>query len=410
MKQPVFLIADDEEDICDFIVEVASDLGFSCSQVNNGDDFAAVYSKIDPDVIFLDLKLPGKDGIELLEYLGEARSKANVVMMSGMDSQTLASAKKLADFHNVNLTKTIQKPVVLDELEEIISELIPPKDEPTITREDICLGIEKNEFCVFYQPKFLVSSDAPHVLKGAEALARWEHPQLGWISPDVFIIIAERTGCIGELTNYIFNRVVRDMCEWKTQGIEIPISVNISQCLFQTTELADQFEKIALSNDILPSNIILEVTETSIMVDPNRSLAVLTRARLKGFRLSLDDFGVGYSSLTHLYRMPFNELKVDRLFVADALHDKGAMEIVRFLISLGESLNLDVCLEGVENIETLDLFVRERALLIQGYHFSKPLPKNQFIAFAKKFTTANAKPTLITTEPDKVPELAEAKL
>lgn len=410
MKQPIFLIADDDEDICEFIIEVASDLGFSCSQVNNGDDFAAAYKKVEPDVIFLDLKLPGKDGIELLEYLGEVQSKANVVMMSGMDSQTLASAKKLAEFHDINLSKLIQKPVILDELEEIIADLIPPKAEPTISREDICRGIENNEFSIFYQPKILVSSDTQNLLKGAEALARWEHPSLGWVSPDIFFTMAERTGCIGELTNHIFNLIVCDMSEWKALDIEIPISVNIPECLFQSNDLADQFERIALSKDILPRNIMIEVTETSIMVDPNKSLAVLTRARLKGFGLSLDDFGVGDSSLTHLHNIPFNELKVARTFVTGALHDREAMEIVRSLISLGEKLNLDVCLEGVENTEILDLFVGERALFIQGGLFSDPLPKNQFIAFAKKFTAANTKPSLLKTEIHKVAEPTQAKL
>lgn len=379
------IIADDDEGICDLLGDILEDMDYEFEKVLNGNDFPDLYVSYQPHLVFLDLRIPGKDGVELLEYLGTQEVKPKVIMMSGMDSRTLSSAQKLAKMNDVEIVAILQKPVMLDELERIIATIPPPpRKEQLINGDAIKTALNNNEFEVYYQPKMCVSSNGPDFLKGVEALLRWNSPSNGFISPVVFIPIAENENCIDELTNFVFQEILKEKGKWKEMGAKLQVSINVSQSLLSNSRLADQYEDKVRSAGFNPNEIILEVTETSIMTDPIQSLSALTRMRLKGFQLSLDDFGTGYSSMSHLYRMPINELKIDKMFVENAVQDKEAMEIVCFLIKLGENLDLDICIEGVEDKEIIKKLASERPLLIQGFYYSKPLPSLECIEFIKK--------------------------
>lgn len=377
------LIADDDLDICELLGDVLESMGYQFEHVQNGNEFPALYQSYKPHLVFLDLRIPGKDGVELIEFLGTQEEKPKVVMMSGMDSRTLSSAKKLAKMNDVEIVSIMQKPVMLDEIEEVISSISPPKRSKEVDAVAIKEGILNNEFEVFYQPKMCISKNISAYLIGVEALLRWNSPVHGFVAPDVFIPIAEEDGCIHDLTNFVFEQVLSEKSIWKKYGVTIQASINLSQSLLSNTGLADQYERMVHEYGCEPSDITLEVTETTIMTEPIKSLSALTRMRLKGFHLSLDDFGTGYSSLSHLYRMPINEIKIDKMFIQNAVVDKEALEIVHFLIMLGESLNLDICIEGVECEEIINQLISDKNLLIQGFYYSKPLSANLFCEFIK---------------------------
>lgn len=378
------IIADDDVNICHLLGDILEDMGYVYEMVHNGNDFSSLYLSFKPSLVVLDLRMPGRDGIELIEFIGRQADRPKIIMMSGMDSRTLSSTQKLASMNDVDIVATIQKPASIDELEKTINKITPlVQDTPKIVANDILDGIKKNEFEVFYQPKMVVSPGLPPAMKGVEALLRWASPVHGAVSPVVFIPIAEDHGCIHELTNFVFREVLKEKTKWREMGARMQVSVNISQTLLSNSTLADHYEKMVLENEFDPSEIILELTETSIMTDPVQSLSALTRMRLKGFKLSLDDFGTGYSSMSHLYRMPINELKIDRMFVHEAAIDSEALEIVKFLIGLGESLNLDICLEGVDDEDIVKKLASDRTITIQGFYYSKPLPASECLEFIK---------------------------
>ncbi|MCK5041377.1 MAG: EAL domain-containing response regulator [Sphingomonadales bacterium] len=406
MEKLKAIIADDDIDICDLLGDILEGMGYDYEHVQNGTEFPELFMSYQPHLVFLDLKIPGKDGIELIEFLGTQNTKTKVIMMSGMDSRTLSSAQKLAQMNNVEIVTILQKPVMLDELEEVIGSIAPPpiKSRP-VNADDIRQAIIANELEVYYQPQMCVVNDMPPFLKGVEALLRWDSAIHGSVSPVTFIPIAEEDGCIYELTNFVFEQVLKEKSIWKELGFKLQTSINISQSLLSNNRLADLYEKIVTENGVDPNEITLEVTETSIMTDPVQSLSALTRMRLKGFQLSLDDFGTGYSSMAHLYRMPINEIKIDKMFVQNAMQDKEALEIVHFLIKLGESLGLEICIEGVEDPEIIEQLKSDRTILIQGFYFSRPLPANQFIEFARKHSL-NAS----TEEQDGAPNVKSSNL
>lgn len=393
------LIADDDEGICNLLVEIAKDKGHNPRVVHDGNDFEKIYCDTLPGLIFLDLRLPGKDGIELIEYLGAKQSTTKLIILSGMDSRTLSSAEKLARHHNLEIAGILQKPVLLNTIEALLDNIELPENDknisyPTITDgisySTITDGINNEEFEVHYQPKIRIEDRLAPFVEGIEALARWNHPKWGWISPGEFIPVAESSGCIELLTEKIFTYVLEDMANWNDKGLNIKVSVNISPLLLEIDGLAERLEAMALSHNINPEQIVLEVTETAIMGDPIRSMSILTRMRLKGFGLSLDDFGTGFSSMAHLYRMPINEIKVDRMFASQALVDKEAMAIVRFLISLGKNLHLSVCIEGVEDKRLIEEISSAGSLTIQGYCFSKPMANDKVIPFCNQFDQENS--------------------
>jgi diguanylate cyclase len=236
-------------------------------------------------------------------------------------------------------------------------------------------AIERSELELFYQAK--VSIDAEK-LYGVEALVRWRHPKHGFISPDEFIPLAERTRMIKQLTHWVLKEAFRHCADWHKQGIDLKISVNLSTKDLHDPELPDLIAGIAVVSGIKPEWIMLEITEGSVMNDPESALEIIERLHDMGYRFSIDDFGTGYSSLAYLKRMPLTELKIDKSFVKDILESDNDAVIVKATINLAHNLGLQVTAEGVESKEIMGRLKEYGCDIAQGYYLNDPLSVADF--------------------------------
>jgi diguanylate cyclase (GGDEF)-like protein len=243
---------------------------------------------------------------------------------------------------------------------------------------DFRRALDKDELVVHYQP--IVDVRGAEV-RGAEGLVRWEHPEHGLLPPGAFIAAVEQTGLIGPLTRHVLERSIAQCATWRTDGNDLSVAVNLSVRNLMDPDLPTQISTLL---DIygLPANALqLEITESMIMSDPERALAIVGRLSELGVRLSVDDFGTGYSSLANLKRLPIDELKIDRSFVSPMMQDESDLIIVRSTINLGHDLGLKVIAEGVEDELTLKRLATLGCDLAQGYHLSRPLTPDAFTSW-----------------------------
>ena len=247
-------------------------------------------------------------------------------------------------------------------------------------------AIEREQLHIYYQPKVSLKSGQ---LYGAEALVRWHHPRHGFISPDEFIPMAERTRVIKHLTLWALKKTFKQCAEWHKQGLSLIVSVNLSARDLHDPELPDIVAGIAASTGINPGWMMLEITESSIMTDPERSMDIIQRLHEMGYQLSIDDFGTGYSSLAYLKKMPLTELKIDKSFVSDVLQSENDAVIVKATINLAHNLGLQVTAEGVESKQVLDLLNSYDCDIAQGYFFSKPIAIDAFNLWMQDHAAAN---------------------
>jgi diguanylate cyclase (GGDEF)-like protein len=236
-------------------------------------------------------------------------------------------------------------------------------------------ALDSDEIVVFYQPIMQMGGTRVH---GAEALVRWQHPELGLLPPSDFMPIVEQTGLIGPMTRHVLARAVAQCAAWRQAGQALTVSVNLSVRNLLDPDLASLIADLLTIYRLDPAALELEITESMLMSDPDRSLITLTRLSQLGVGLSVDDYGTGYSSLANLRRLPIDELKIDRSFVSPMLSDESDLIIVRSTINLGHDLGLKVVAEGVEDEATLHRLEGLGCDLAQGYHFSKPLPPEAF--------------------------------
>jgi diguanylate cyclase (GGDEF)-like protein len=243
--------------------------------------------------------------------------------------------------------------------------------------QDLRAAVEQRQFSLHYQPKFDANTGLP---VGAEALLRWEHPTQGMLLPDKFIELAEKTGLIIAIGDWVLNEACRQMREWYVLGYtDWRIAVNLSALQFCHAGLVQSVAR-ALATHHLPANsLTLEITETTAMSDADASMTVLQELSEMGVDLSIDDFGTGYSSLMYLKRLPANELKIDRGFVRDLERDSDDAAIVSAIVALGQALGLRIVAEGVETDSQQDFLTQLGCNSLQGYLLGHPLPAERFM-------------------------------
>ena len=235
--------------------------------------------------------------------------------------------------------------------------------------KDLQSALENNQFYIVYQPKWNVKTNR---LYGFEALLRWEHPRLGVISPAEFIPITEETGLIVPITKWILEKVCHQCITWQTQGELQPVSVNLSNRLFQSGRLKDMVQNALEKANLKPHLLELEITESMVFYDVEDIILQLDSIRALGVRVSMDDFGTGYSSIGLLDRMPIDTLKLDRLFTND-LDTPRKRAIMNAIIVMADDLQLDLIAEGVENEEHIESLTQLGCYLVQGYFYGKPM-------------------------------------
>jgi diguanylate cyclase (GGDEF)-like protein len=243
---------------------------------------------------------------------------------------------------------------------------------------DLRHAIDHNMLEVYYQPKVVVDSG---VVCGAEALLRWHHHEHGWVSPQMFVSIAEQTGLIENLTMWVLESAIADCAQWRARGHMLGVAINLSAKNLRNNELPQIIASLLARYDVPPSALTLEVTENAVMADTGRAQEILLALHKSGVVISLDDFGTGHSSLSHLKQLPVAEFKIDKSFVLDMLTDKGDATIVRATIELGHNLGLQVVAEGVENAAVHQQLQHLHCDYCQGFYFAKPMPMDAWLAF-----------------------------
>ncbi|MGC4079790.1 MAG: bifunctional diguanylate cyclase/phosphodiesterase [Rubrivivax sp.] len=252
-------------------------------------------------------------------------------------------------------------------------------------------AIDAGQLCLHYQPK--VDARTGRIV-GAEALVRWQHPERGLVPPGRFIALAEESGLIVPLTDWVLRDACTSLQRWAEAGLPpVPLSVNLPAVSLADSHLADQLDELMAQHGLAPSCLVLELTETMLMRDVNSAVEVLERLRQRGYGLSLDDFGTGYSSLSYLNRLPMTEVKIDRAFVTDVARGGRDGALAAAIITLGRELGLQVVAEGVETEEQSAFLLGRGCVLQQGFLFSRPVP-------APAFERLLAQGTAIASEPE----------
>lgn len=252
-------------------------------------------------------------------------------------------------------------------------------------------GLKEDHFEVYYQPKMNIHTGK---LDGMEALVRFITPKKGIISPGVFIPIAEETGQIIEIGEVVLNKACRDVKNWIDQGLfNGRVAVNLSAKQFSLPDLTTRIDLILQKNELPSYFLELEITEGTVMDDPQEAIAVMRSLSARGIHLAMDDFGTGYSSLAYLKQFPLNTLKVDKAFIDDMQTERGR-NMVDSIVTIAHNLELHVVAEGVEQAKQVEMLKELKCQTVQGYYYSKPLSHPEFTAFLKSQLTKSA-PSLI---------------
>jgi EAL domain-containing protein (putative c-di-GMP-specific phosphodiesterase class I) len=357
-------------------LDVANDCGYDARiMTSNTLDQAA----IDCDVIVLDLLMPGMDGVEVLRYLAAGGSRAQIILMSGMDRRLLDSARKVAAMQHLRVAGVLHKPFRPADLRGLLAGILSPTANSAgkkvhasvieVTIEDLARAISQDELVVHYQPK-LKLSDRRWI--GVEALVRWQHPVHGLLFPDAFVHIAEGSGLALPFTYEVARKAASDYAVMiATMAFDGSLAINVPPSALTEPTVPERLLDILSAAGFDPSRLVVEITETSIPRVQALSLDILTR--LRRIQLSIDDFGTGHSSLERLHESPFDELKIDMMFVRGAEHDPALKLIAESAVKLGHDLGMVVTAEGVENAEALAWLTRIGCDYAQGYHICRPV-------------------------------------
>ncbi|HSD15711.1 MAG TPA: EAL domain-containing response regulator [Thermomonas sp.] len=336
-----------------------------------------------PDVVLVDLDMPGMDGIECIGHIAQERLARSVVVVSALDPALLNTVQTMARAYGLTVLGSVEKPLTRDKLEAVLGRFDDNAGEEQddgvadFSLQSLAAALDRGEIVPWFQPQVEFANGK---VIGVEALARWERPDGSLVRPQLFISVLEREGLANKLTD----RMLDAACAWKQRwdqgGARLKLSVNVSAASLADPSAADRYQEIVESYGVEPEDVILEITESSVMSDAARGLGLLARLRLKGFGLSIDDFGTGYSSLAQLSQIPFTELKIDQGFVFGAHSQPRKRAVVEASLDLARKLGLTAVAEGVENIEDWQMLAELGCDIAQGWLIGRPVPGSELQA------------------------------
>lgn len=399
------LILDDDPVIALTMQVVAESTGAAARVTSDSAAFFADLDRWAPTHVCTDLIMPGMDGMQVLAELARRGCTASVIIASGVGQRVLDAAARSAMEHGLSVIGVLPKPFPAAEVRRLLtlgcktrfdgyrtapmtlpplaitSSAAPPRFTPDLAALEQALA--QGQLHVVYQPKVQCETGR---LCGVEALVRWLHPQHGTIGPDRFIPIAEGAGRIDELTLQVLDQSLAWFVPWRRADparAALTLSINLSARSLNSPYLVSSIHERCRQWGLSPTHLLFELTETAAMDDPALALELLTRMRVHGFQLSIDDFGTGFSSMLQLVRLPFTEIKVDRSFVMSAGASAESRAVIRSIVELGHSLGLRVTAEGVEDSDVLAYLRTLGCDEAQGYYIARPLPSAELDAWAR---------------------------
>jgi EAL domain-containing protein (putative c-di-GMP-specific phosphodiesterase class I)/FixJ family two-component response regulator len=383
------LLVEDEAFIRAIVVRALSQLGFTqFVEAPNGREALVVLNAPDSkiDLLLCDLDMPDMDGIEFVRHLASLSETPALAFVSGMEPRALRAAEALARAYRLRVLGCVTKPVTPRELQRVLDQLsieAPPKAadlDLCVTEDRLLQAIDGNELCLYYQPKLWID---PMRIDSVEAVVRWSHPDHGVVGPSEFVPLAESTSLIHRMTENLVVQAFRQQALWRTDGFDAHIGINLSPSMLSDVSLPDRYAGLAFDLGIDPASIVFEITETGIVKDEAIYLEIVTRLHLKGFTLSIDDFGTGLSSLQKLEALPFAELKIDRQFVHGASGNSAKRAILTASIALARSLEMKVVAEGVEREDDWDLLKELKCDVAQGFFVARPMAPEALLAWVR---------------------------
>ena len=375
-----FLVAEDDDFQRRWLTVMLTNLGVK-NIVEAADGLAALRVLQDRstpiDISVIDLNMPGMDGIELIRHIAKENHPGSIILASALDRSLLFSVETMSKAYGVDLLGTIEKPATPEALLALLAAFQPRTDKhddsaklPSFTFADIHRGLLNREFEPRFQPKVDLANGQ---VKGAEAFTRWTHPEFGDVSPSIFIPLLEEYGEMEAFAFQVIEKSVHACIDWHQHGHPIAVSINLSPTCLSNPEFADRIIDFIATQDIEPQYLIIEVTESSAITNLPYFLESLARLRMKGFGISVDDYGTGHSSLQQLLRIPFSELKIDRSFVAGASVNADLETVLSASLDVCRKLNKQSVAVGVETQQDWDFLRKLGCTYAQGYYIAKPM-------------------------------------
>lgn len=357
------------------LVERATALDFSIRAIRSGEELPEFLQGRHFDWLFLDVDLGREQCLQIIETLG-AGWHPRTVLVGGIDAADGEIVRKTALGAGLDVVRVLAKPSFFADVSVTLSSLVAREEQAP--HNDLAgrrvEAIPGNEIVVQYQP---IVSMPGREFSRIEALVRWRHPEYGLIGPDQFIGLAEQSGAIIPLTWEVLTRAVDQHVAWKKAGLVLSISVNISALMLEPVETAEKILALLHARGMEPRSLVLEITETERARFPAVARSLLTRLRMAGVGISMDDYGVGYSDLGRLQYYPFSDLKMDRGLVARLPDDQEGMDIASMLASVARREGLTLTGEGIETQAQWDALEAVGCDFAQGYLIARPMPADE---------------------------------
>ena len=385
------LIIDDQDHVRTYVRTVLKNAGVT-DVIEAGDGAEGLAAVTQPgaefDLILCDLRMPEHDGIETIRNLAALGVQSAIAIMSVEEERVIETAGFLAEVQGLRLLGTLPKPLTAEKLDGLFAKMreTTPRaggDVVMAPAGDLPDAFAKEQFRVVYQPKVAMRTGA---FAGVEALVRWKHPTMGVLNPASFLGLVESSAEFSaSLAEFTLAEAIACSGRWRGAGRELRVAINLTARAFDRLDLPERLSAMCAAQDVDPGFITLELTESELSGDVVRLIDVATRLRIKGFTLSIDDFGTGQSGTAKLQKLPFSELKIDRQFVDGCSHNAAQRSVVETSLSLARSLKMNCVAEGVQQRPDWDLLNQLGCDVMQGYFIARPMSEEGLEAWAMQW-------------------------
>ncbi len=366
-----FLIVDMAEDALKQFSRIGRRLGYTTETALSLGEFIIALSEFSPTVIMIDLESVENGGLDHLKALRDQASDAQIVLTSDANPRGLETARQLAEFLGLPVVASARSSIFVNVLRNELRKA--RQSHNGLTVEDLKAALENGDIRPYYQPKAAYRAHRGWPITEVEALPRWHLTETNVVMPEDFWWLAEENGLMAAITATLLEQVVEQLADWHSKKITLNVAVNLPSSALADRQLPDHLFSLVRAARLDTSLLTLEVSEATAMNHSTSAIEILSRLKSMGFRLAIDEFGTSYSSLEQLYRLKFDELKIDPALVLESRISSEARTIIEATVVLAQKLGLTVCAEGVDSQRTLQFLGRIGCNKAQGNYISRPL-------------------------------------